>query len=187
MAWLLPSLRLGPPAQRSCGPEGPAVQHKPQTRSGSICEGHLFACSWFRNRCSSFLHLVPTSGSFKEFCPHGDSLYCPQLHVRGRADCEAAASQQGLSDLLQTNRKTTGTHRAAELSAAQMSPWHCSLFTHVPCLSPPPALPSHRQAWLTPPDSLPSPFSKEISGNPTPPEGLVPQGELRLQVFTGDD
>ena len=57
-------------------------------------------CIWFLTRHRS-------CESYKEICPHGAALLYPG-HVRGRADHEAAASQQGLSDLSQT-RKTAGT------------------------------------------------------------------------------
>lgn len=62
-------------------------------------------CIWFLTRHQS-------CGSFKEFCPRGASLLSPG-HVRGRADHEAAASQQGLPDLSQAGR-LQGL-RAAEL------------------------------------------------------------------------
>lgn len=51
--------------------------------------------------CTWLLTRHPSRGSFKELCPRGASLL-PLVHVRGRADCEAAVSQQGLSDLSQT-------------------------------------------------------------------------------------
>lgn len=62
-------------------------------------------CTWFLTRHRS-------CGSFKEFRPHRASLQS-LVHVSRRADCEAAASQQGLSDLSQTGRLQE--LRAAEL------------------------------------------------------------------------
>lgn len=140
-AWPLPSKRLGPLARRSCGPGGPAVQYKPQPPSGSICEGHLSACSWFRNRCGSFRHLVPNQASvlwvFQRVLSSWSFPTVPG-HVRGRADREAAASQQGLPDLSQAGR-LQGL-RAAELiscpdvSLALLSVYSSSLpLSLLPC------------------------------------------------------
>lgn len=136
--WPLLFMSLLPPAQRSCSPKGPAVcltQAPAPLRlfvkgislpaPGLETDAAPF-CIWFLTRHQS-------CGIFQRVCHHGASLLS-LVHVRARADCEATASQQGLSDLSQTGRLQEP--RAADQLPRCLSPWHCSLFTHVPSLSP---------------------------------------------------